>query len=77
MFCPNFGEAIILQETIVSLGIRGTYPVGNYMFKVTIETLEQRCEICSKLTIKTPKRHHWGPSGVFVVNFFNIFHILF
>ena len=59
MFCPNFGEAIILQETIVSLGIRGTYPVGNYMFKVTIETLEQRCEICSKLTIKTPKRHHW------------------
>ena len=24
--------------------------------KLTIETLEQRCEICSKLTIKTPKR---------------------
>ena len=24
--------------------------------KLAIETLEQRCEICSKLTIKTPKR---------------------
>ena len=24
--------------------------------KLTKETLEQRCEICSKLTIKTPKR---------------------
>ena len=23
--------------------------------KLAIETLEQRCEICSKLTIKTPK----------------------
>ena len=24
--------------------------------KLPIETLEQRCEICSKLTIETPKR---------------------
>ena len=28
------------------------YPVGNYLFK---ETPEQ-CEICSKLTVKTPER---------------------
>ena len=27
------------------------------------------CEICSKLTIKTPERHHWGRSGVFIDNF--------
>ena len=26
--------------------------------KLTIEELEQRCEICSKLTIKPPKRQH-------------------
>ena len=75
MFCPNFGEAIILQETIVSLGIRGTYPVGNCMFKVTTETIEQRCEICSKLTIKTPKRHHWGRYVNFIVNFEQISHL--
>ena len=35
--------------------------------KLTIETLEQRCEICSNLTIKTPKRF-----GVFIVNFEHI-----
>ena len=42
--------------------------------KLTIETLEQSCEICSKLTIKTPKRHHWRRFGVFIVNFQHISH---
>ena len=27
------------------------------------------CEICSKLTIKTPERRHWRRSGVCIVNF--------
>ena len=27
------------------------------------------CEICSKLTIKTPQRRHSRRSGVFIVNF--------
>ena len=27
------------------------------------------CEICSKLTIKTPERLYWHHSSVFVVNF--------
>ena len=40
-----------------------------------IETLEQRCEICSKLTIKTPKRRHWRRFGVFIVNFEHISHL--
>ena len=43
--------------------------------KLTIEALEQRCEICSKLTIKTPKRHQWRHFGVFIVNFENISHL--
>ena len=38
--------------------------------KLTVETLEQRCEICSNLTIKTPKRF-----GVFIVNFEHIPHL--
>ena len=29
----------------------------------------QRCELCSKLTIKTPQRRHWRRSGVYIVNF--------
>ena len=50
-------------------------PVGNYMFKVTIETLEKRYEICSKLTIKTPKWRQWRRFGVFIVNFEHIPHL--
>ena len=30
-------------------------PVGNYMFKVNNRNTRTRCEICSKLTIKTPE----------------------
>ena len=44
--------------------------------KSTIETLE-KCEICSKLTIKTPKRRQWHRFGVFIVIFERIFHTFF
>ena len=40
------------------------------MFKVNNRTARTRCEICSKLTIKTPERR----SGVFIVNFEHISH---
>ena len=30
----------------------GTFPVGNYLFKVNNRNTRTRCEICSKLTIK-------------------------
>ena len=32
------------------------------------------CEICSKLTIKTPELRQWSLSGVFIVNFEHISH---
>ena len=38
----------------------------------TIETHSKRCEICSKLTIKTPEWGQWHRSGVFIVNFEHI-----
>ena len=44
--------------------------------KLAIETLEQGSEICSKLTTKIPERHHWRHSGIFIVNFVNILHIV-
>ena len=31
-----------------------TYPAGNYIFKVNNRNTRARCEICSKLMIKTP-----------------------
>ena len=35
-------------------------PAGNYAFKVNNRNTKTRCEICSKLTIKTPE-----PSAVY------------
>ena len=40
--------------------------------KLRIQTLEQRCEICSKLTIEPPKRRQWHCFGGFIVNFEHI-----
>ena len=40
--------------------------------KSAIETLKNGCEICSKLTIETPKRRHFGG---FIVNFEHISHL--
>ena len=34
-------------------------PAGIYMFKVNNRNTRTRCEICSKLTIKTPERSFW------------------
>ena len=47
------------------------------MFKVNNRNTKTRCEICSKLTIKTPERHYWRRSGVFIVNFEHISHHFF
>ena len=44
-------------------------PAGNYIFKVKNRNTRARCEISSKLTIKTPERHQWRRSVVFDVNF--------
>ena len=35
--------------------------------KSIIKNTRKRCEICSKLTVKTPLQRHWRCSGVFIV----------
>ena len=51
-------------------------PVGIYLFKVNNRLTRTLFEICSKLTIKIPERLHWRLSGVFIVNFEDISHIV-
>ena len=49
------------------------------MFKVNNRTTRTSCKICSKLTIKTPERRQWRQwrrSGIFIVNFEQILHLL-
>ena len=43
-------------------------PISIYLLKVNNRNTRTRCEICSKITRKTPKRRHWRRSGVFIVN---------
>ena len=52
------------------------YLVGNYMFKVNNKNARTSCEICSELTIETPKRSYWRCSGVFIDNFEHISHLV-
>ena len=35
-----------------------SFPGNIYLFKVNNRDSRKRCEICSKLTIKTPERRH-------------------
>ena len=44
--------------------------------KVHNRNTRKRCEICSKLTIMTPEQRHWRCSGVFIVNFKYISHLV-
>ena len=52
------------------------FPAGNYMLKVNNTNTRAKCEICSKLTIKTPERRQWRRSGVFIRNFEHISHLV-
>ena len=55
---------------------RYSFPAGIYLLKVNNRNTRTRCEICSKLTINTPERRHWRRSGVFIVNFEHISHLV-
>ena len=53
-----------------------TRPSHIYVFKVDNENTRTRCEICSKLTIKTLERRQWRRCGVFIFNFEHISNLL-
>ena len=45
------------------------FPAGIYLVKVNNRNPSARCEIYSKLTIKTTDWRHWQHSDIFIVNF--------
>ena len=51
-------------------------PSRHYLLKVNNKNARTMCEICSKLTIKTPERPNWHRSGVFIVNFEHNSHLV-
>ena len=64
------------KSTVLHIDLKCIVPAGIYMFKVNNRNTRTRCEICSKLTIKTPEPGHWRRSGVFIVNFKHISHLV-
>ena len=47
-------------------------PVVIYLLKVNNRNTRRRCEICSKLTVKTQEQSQWRRFCVFIVNFEHI-----
>ena len=56
--------------------VKANFPADIYLLNVNNSNIKIMCEICSKLTMKTPERRQWRRSGVFIVNL-NKFHVLF
>ena len=51
-------------------------PAGIYLPKVNKRNTRTRYEICSKLAIKIPERHHWRRSGIYIMIFDHISHLV-
>ena len=66
-------EKIILKRNMPNFAL---HPVSNCIFKVNNRDTRTKCEICSKLTIKTPERRYWRRSGVFIVNCEHVSHLV-
>ena len=66
----------LLSKSPVFPGESPVFPVGIYLIKVYNRDARERCEICSKFTIKTPERRYWRRSGAFIVNFEHISHLV-
>ena len=43
-----------------------------YLLKANNRSTRTKCEMFSKLTVKTLQRRHWHRSGVFIANFEHI-----
>ena len=56
-------------QDFVAIHSKLIYPAGIYLVKVNDRNTRTRCDVCSKLTIKTLERRHWRRSSVFIVNF--------
>ena len=54
----TFVTFFVFIATFEHIIINTNYPVNIYLFKLNNRNSRKRCEMCSKLTIKTPERHH-------------------
>ena len=66
-------QVLIIRDINTSfqlwLSLALTTPANIYLFKVNNRNTRERCEICLKLTIKTPERRFTPFSTVSIVDF--------
>ena len=65
-----------VRATSLDVSVLFSHSVGIYLFKVDNGNTKTIGKSCSKLTIKTPERCHWCHSGVFIVKFEQISHLV-
>ena len=73
--------SIIMLETIsreirISRRTALSQPAVTCLKLIEARSTRTRCEICSKLTMKIPERRQWRRSGIFIVNFEHISHLV-
>ena len=69
----------LITKILTVLPLQGKirpYPANINLFKANNRNTRTKCEICSKLTIKTPEWRQSLRSSVFIVNFEHISHFL-
>ena len=63
-------------QNSISTSNNASVPAGMYLLKVNNKNTRTRSEICSKLIIKILERRQWRRSGIFIVNFKHISHLV-
>ena len=74
--CLFFAWHFSFLSCTKDVGKQVLIPAGIYLLRVSNRNTRTRCEICSKLTIKTPEQCQWCYSGVFIVNYEDISHLV-
>ena len=67
---------IDLDYATFSKVIKDALPANIYIFKFNNRNTIKKCEICLKWRIKTPEQRQWRCSGVIIINFEHISHLV-
>ena len=72
--CGGFSLCLCLHSSFLQhvWRFKRYCPAGIHLFKISNRNTKARCEIWSKLTIKTQEQRHWCRSSIFIVNFKHI-----
>ena len=75
-FFANFSLDLLIKVLLIKKKYYEYIPISIYLSKVNNKNSRTICKICSKLKMKTPEQRYWRCSGVFIVNFEQISHIV-